>query len=100
MELWIIVLWGMYHGWSEPMTAKQARTTVKTVRKCKDAFYEDPSLIFKTPVLTRDMRWKTKIWRCQFCESVITGSERSAREHVAGHVLVPEAVSRGVMVTE
>ena len=97
MELWVIVLYGAHRGWTEAMMARVAKTTVNTIRKCRSSFQEDPSSIFRVPVLTMEMRWKMKVWRCQFCESVIAGSERKAREHVANHLLIPIEIRRGVM---
>ncbi len=97
MQLSTMVLYGMYCGWPDALIARMARTTAKTVRKRRNAFFDDPSLIFNVPVLITDMRWKTMVWRCQFCESVLEMSERKAREHVVDHVLPREAIANGVM---
>ena len=97
MELSTVVLYGMYCRWPNALIARVAKTTPKTVRRRREAFFEDPSLIFRVPVLISDMRWKMMIWRCQFCESVLDVSEREAREHVIDHVLPREAIANGVM---
>ena len=56
MELATVVLYGMYCDWPDALIARIAKTTAQTVRKRKDAFFNDPSLIFKVPVLISDMR--------------------------------------------
>ena len=96
MERDIIVVWGLYRGWTAGFTAKNARVHPATIRRRRAFYAANPAALFELPILHRGLR----VYRCEFCGSHIpTKSERAAREHVAEHVLSPEIVkSLGVTV--
>ncbi len=96
MERDIVVVWGLYRGWTVAFTAKTARAHPATIRRRRAFYAANPAALFELPILHRGLR----VYRCEFCGSHIpTKSERAAREHVAEHVLSPEIVkSLGVTV--
>ena len=64
MERDIIVLWGMYRGWG---------TT--TVKKVRDRFCNNPSEIFRNPVLSGILRAGKVVWKCEVCGIPMPGTE-------------------------
>ena len=98
MERDIVVLGGMYRGWSNPVIASEVRSSVSTVEWVRRKFAQDPSLIFQCPALQRGIRGSKPLWRCEFCEASLLVTEEDAREHVAAHLFSKEIIAiQGVM---
>ena len=84
MERDLVVLWGMYRGWSNTFIAKKLTSNRKSVGKRIQFFSDYPVAIFGFPV----MRESPRSYVCEFCGSQLSKrSEKAAREHVAGHVV-------------
>ena len=98
MERDIVVLWGMYRGWSNPVIADAVKSSVSTVERLRRRFAQDPSLVFNCPVLQQGIRGTKPLWRCEFCGASLLVTEKEAREHVAGHLFSKEILAlQGVM---
>ena len=91
-ERGIVVLWAMYRGWSDTTTARAVRTSDRTVRTVRNSFYNEPGRIFRYPVLHQGLRRGKPIWTCLFCGDMFPTTEKSAREHVAFHIMAPHIV--------
>ena len=85
----IVVLWGMYRGWSDRSIADAIRTSDRTVRNIRNRYYSNPRMIFHHPVLHQIVRYRAPLWICLFCGAQLTTAEKDAREHVAMHVMSP-----------
>ena len=98
MERDLIILYGMYHGWSNRVIAETLRCHPRTVSRHSRQLILEPKLIFRCPVLHQGLRGIKKLWRCEVCSASMLGSERKAREHVASHFFSKEMIAfRGVM---
>ena len=98
MERDIIVLWGMYRGCSMPVIADAAMVSRPSIDRVRRRFIDEPSSIFRCPVLRKILRGDRPLWTCQFCQEEMRGSERKAREHVASHLLSADIIAlNGVM---
>ena len=98
MERDIVVLWGMYRGWSNRVIADATRASGRTIRRLVRRFANRPSLIFECPILHQGLRGKRRLYRCEFCGALMVISERKAREHVASHLFPREVIAvHGVM---
>ena len=99
MERDLIVLYGLYRGWNNSVTAEALRCHPRTVSRRCNQLMLDPRLIFICPVLHRGLRGNKPVWRCEFCSASMLGSERKAREHVASHVVSKDVMfMSGVML--
>ena len=92
MERDLIILHGMWRGWTNPMMANALKCSTKTVSRRRIQLLVEPKLIFMCPVLHQGLRGKKKVWRCEFCSASMLGSERKAREHVASHIVSRERI--------
>jgi len=98
MERDIVVLWGMYRGWSIPVIADATKVSRPTIERVRRRFVDNPAEVFRCPVLRKVLRGDKPLWTCHFCEEEMRGSEKKAREHVASHVLSPDIIAlNGVM---
>ena len=98
MDRDLILIWGLYRGWSDAAIAKVLRVHPTTVKRHMEKLTEHPSLIFRCPVMRKGIRYKKTVWICEFCEEELEGSDREAREHVASHVCSIEQIQvEGVM---
>ena len=94
MERDIIILWGMYRGWRNPVIANKLGLSSVTVLKRRGEFGRNPSLIFNLPVLHRGYKWHKPYHRCEFCGEMMVGVEEiDARLHVARHIATEESIS-------
>jgi len=92
MERDIVVLWGMYRAWNDPIIGEVVGNHINTIKALRRKFMDDPSEIFRCPVLHQGIRGNKPLWRCEFCGAELATTEKKAREHVAGHVLSYEAI--------
>ena len=95
----IIVLRGIYRGWSTLTTSRYVGCGTTSVGRVRNRFHKNLSEIFRNPVLSGILRSGKVVWRCEVCGLPLPGmSERKARIHVARH-FVPEMVIQlnGVM---
>ena len=97
-ERHLVVLWGLWRGWSARVTARKLGVHPSTIHRDRKRFNTDPSKIFWLPVLHKALRGNKPLWTCLFCGEEMRGRERPAREHVARHVVSLEALAMyGVM---
>lgn len=87
MERDIVILWGMYRGWSNPVIADALRCSTKTVERFRHRLLRNPGLIFLCPVLHKEHKGGKPLWRCEVCSVSMSCSEPKAREHVIAHIL-------------
>lgn len=98
MERDIVVLWGMYRGWSMPVMADAVMVSIPAIERVRRKFINEPYAIFRCPVLHKVLRADKPLWTCQFCGEQMREAERKAREHVASHVLSSDIIElNGVM---
>ncbi len=98
MECALVVLWGMWRGWSNAAISRLVGVHPSTIKRYKQTFYKRPWNVFGSPVLHRGVKGGKTLWTCQVCGDEMTGSEQKAREHVAGHMVPMEIIKRnGVM---
>ena len=83
MERDIVVLWGMYRGWSSPAIAETAKASVSTVKRQKLMLAGEPWPIFRCLALHQGLRGRKPVYRGEFCGAMMLVSEKKAREHVA-----------------
>ena len=93
MERSLIVLWSMYRGWTDTITAQKLGVHASTVARYRQQFIKDAGAIFRCPVLHKRLKGKDPLWICQFCGEEMRGAEVAAREHVASHVLSPDIIA-------
>ena len=99
MDRDLIVLWGMFRGWSDAVAARESGLSPSTFDRARRRFEREPWLLFRVPILHRGIRGGKPLWRCEVCDAqMLAVSERRAREHVALHLISPLAVvTNGVM---
>ena len=96
----IIIVWGMIQGWSAETIAREIGISGPTVRKRQNEFFDSPYLLFNLPIMSIKRTGRRVLYTCGFCDIVMSGQEIRARTHVAGHILSPELIVRGVMAPD
>ncbi len=99
MDRDLVVLWAMYRGWSDAVAARESGLSPSTFDRARRRFENEPWLLFRVPILLRDIRGGKPLWRCEVCDfRMLAVSEKRAREHVALHLISPLAIeTNGVM---
>ena len=86
-ERTLVMLWGMFCGWSNLLISKQARCSESTARRDLKWIMEHPHSILEYGLLEK----RRKMWKCNVCRSDLTNtSEKRAREHVLLHFFTRE----------
>ena len=91
-ETYTVVVWGLWHGWSNSVLARELGVHPTTAKRYAQKIFEDPREIFRLPVLHRGIRGGKTLWTCLLCGNEMKGSERLSREHVASHVTAREFI--------
>ena len=81
----IIILYGLWRGWSPALIGRYCKPSSKSVRKHTIRVQSNPGVLFKLPILFTGMVGGKRIYRCEFCGNAQYAEER-ARIHVARHV--------------
>ena len=90
-ERGLVVLWGIYRGWTDVVAARRAHCSPLTARKSRVGFQEHPETIFYYGLLERRLRGKRPFFKCNVCRSNLTNiTERKARDHVLLHFFTRE----------
>ena len=89
----VAVLYGMYHGWSDALTARRFHISKNTVLRVRRGISEDPWKLFQIPILHRGLSGKATVWRCEACDASMRCTEREARTHVARHFVSIESLA-------
>ena len=92
MDWELAVLWGMYQRWSLERSSRDIKKSKRTVSRIKRKLTDDPSTIFRCPVLVPIVRRRDLPWQCEFCGGESLVGEREAHEHVTRLVLPEEVV--------
>ena len=107
MQRDIIIVCGMYCGWTNTRIANIAATSPNKVRLIRRKFERAPGLLFNLPILepltTLDKNKKGNrrpvlFYQCGFCGLIFKGpNNKPGRRHVATHVLSEQIVRvRGI----
>lgn len=99
----VAVLYGMHHGWSDPLIGMRFHMSRNTVLRTRRRFGEDPQSIFKIPILHIDISGNRQIYRCEACGRRMGGkgfTERKARTHVADHFINRESMRQHGILDE
>lgn len=89
----LAILWSMRQHWKLRELNEATGISLGTASTRRREFREEPWLLFRWPLLQRDVKGKRTVWRCAVCKERMTVSERKAREHVASHFIPPEAIA-------
>jgi len=94
MEFGIIVMWSMHRGWSNTKTARFIGVTRGTVSSQRFFFYDHPGEIFRYPILRslNGISGRKGLWKCEVCDSNISGTKATARKHVALHIFNEDTI--------
>lgn len=92
MEKGIAILWGMYRGWTFGAISYRTCISISNVEQFKSKLARKPATIFDYPVLHTGVRGSKTLYRCELCGDLMVKSEKSAREHVAGHFFSKEVI--------
>ncbi len=99
MDRDLVVLWAIYRGWSDAVAARESGLSPSTFDRARRRFEREPWLLFRVPILHRDIRGGKPLWRCEVCDSrMLAVSERRAREHVALHLISQLAIETNGVV--
>ncbi len=103
MQRDIIIVCGMYCGWTNTRIANIAATSPNKVRLIRRKFERAPALLFNLPILTalntldknkKGNRRLVLFYQCALCGLIFKGpNNKPGRRHVATHVL-PEQIVR------
>ena len=96
----VAVLFGTAHGWSDPLIAKRFHMSRNTVLRTRRRFDENPTSVFRVPILHQDISGTRQVWRCEVCLARMGGTERKARTHVLNHYVSKDAMMRGGVLDE
>ena len=91
----IIILYGLWRGWSPASIGRYCKLSSKSVKKHMNRLQSNPGDLFKLPVLFTGMVGGKRIFRCEFCGNAKLAEETSeerARIHVARHVTSEEMI--------
>ena len=87
----LLILWGLYRGWSIRKTAETLPTSQSTVKNFRAKLFQDPAIVFEIPVLKLT---EPKSYQCSLCGETRPTRMKGMR-HVLAHVL-PYEVARDV----
>ena len=87
MERDLVILWGLYRGWSMRHMADILQCSLPTIYNRRRIYWQEPHLLFNLPVMHRGLRGKKPLFRCEVCDARLLVSERKARHHVAFHLI-------------
>ena len=91
-ERGLVMVWGMYRGWSGAAIARAACAAENTVINFRSKLGLQPSKLFDYPVLHQGLRGSKPLYRCGLCGDLMTKSLKDAREHVVLHFMSPEVM--------
>jgi len=90
----IIVIWGIYRGWSFTEIGRIARTSRREASNLRETFAKRPRLIFRLRILPYSPRSRGESYhRCGLCGEQVTGDNKEAKRHVLLHLFASERVS-------
>ena len=84
----LVIIWGVYRGWSTNKIASTIPATRATVLNYQREWDEQPALILQLPVLIQISK---DVFRCNICEET-RSTETKIYRHVIAHI-VPTAVA-------
>lgn len=92
----VVILWGIYRGWSAVAIGHKVNKSADTVRRVIASFFAEPSLIFRLPVLHLSYKGQKRMFTCAFCgREMMNVREKAAREHVASHICTEWMIKEG-----
>ena len=86
-EFALVVMWTMHRGWNNTTIARTIGINRKAVASQKRIFQRQPGEIFRLPLLLslNGAAGRKGLWKCEGCDTKISGTETPARHHVASH---------------
>ena len=92
----VVILWGIYRGWSAVAIAHKINKSADTVRRVIASFNTVPALLFRLPVLHLSYKGQKRMFTCAFCgREMMNVREKAAREHVASHLFTERMIKEG-----
>ncbi len=98
----IVIIWGIYRGWTARAIGSKTGLHKKTIKYRRNLLLSEPSRLFNLHRLMDKRivrRSREPIYKCLFCHREMREiTEKKAREHVAGHLLSADKIKElGVM---
>ena len=91
----IIILYGLWNGWTPGTIGHHCRLKAPAVRRHIERLQSNPGMLFKLPILFTGMVGGRRVFRCEFCgnsQYEKDTTEERARLHVARHVTTEDYI--------